>query len=301
MNTLHLKYAVEVERTRSITQAADNLYMAQPNLSKAIRELEDTLGITIFERTSKGVLPTKKGAEFLGYAKKILAQLDKMEALRDIGDADLRSFDLAVPYGGYIMDAFARFCNSLSTSEVRLSYREADMAEVISRVTEERSDIGLIRCRSANLNQVEHYLMQKELAFEPVWEYACVLLMARSHPLASFGAITEDSLAECVELCRETGGVWNADKTLQREKTGVRLYGCADTEALLCRIEKAYMFVPPALASIYEGTPLIQKTYSDAVRYTDLLIYPKEGKLTELSLQFIDTLYAAKNAVVFLY
>lgn len=126
-----------------------------------------------------------------------------MEALRDIGDADLRSFDLAVPYGGYIMDAFARFCNSLSTSEVRLSYREADMAEVISRVTEERSDIGLIRCRSANLNQVEHYLMQKELAFEPVWEYACVLLMARSHPLASFGAITEDSLAECVELCRK--------------------------------------------------------------------------------------------------
>ena len=58
MNTQHLKYVVEVERTGSITQAADNLYMAQPNLSKAIKELEDTLGISIFRRTSKGVVPT---------------------------------------------------------------------------------------------------------------------------------------------------------------------------------------------------------------------------------------------------
>lgn len=61
MNTLHFKYAVEVERTGSITQAADNLYMAQPNLSKAIKELEDTLGITVFKRTSRGMVPTKKG------------------------------------------------------------------------------------------------------------------------------------------------------------------------------------------------------------------------------------------------
>ena len=64
MNTQHLKYAVEVERTGSITQAADNLYMAQPNLSKAIKELEDTLGISIFRRTSKGVVPTERARNF---------------------------------------------------------------------------------------------------------------------------------------------------------------------------------------------------------------------------------------------
>ena len=68
MNTLHLKYAVEVERTGSITQAAENLYMGQPNLSKAIMELEETLGFMIFERTSKGVIPTQKGTSFLVYA-----------------------------------------------------------------------------------------------------------------------------------------------------------------------------------------------------------------------------------------
>ena len=76
MNTLHFKYAVEIEKTRSITQAAENLYMAQPNLSKAIKELENNLGITIFRRTSKGVIPTDQGLKFLEYAKQILIQID---------------------------------------------------------------------------------------------------------------------------------------------------------------------------------------------------------------------------------
>ena len=299
MNTLHFKYAVEVEKTRSITQAADNLYMAQPNLSKAIRELEDTLGITIFERTPKGVVPTKKGAEFLSYAKKILAQLDKMEALRDSGNADLRSFDLAAPYGGYIMDAFARFADALSSAEVRLSFRETDTAEAVSRVAEDRSDLGIVRCRAGSVRYLQSYLAQKELSCEPIWEFTGVLLMARSHPLASFGAVTSDSLAEYIELRRGNETALGFFEEPQQEDTGVRIYGCAGAEALLSRMTGSYMIVPPAPKSAYEKSSLIQKTYSEGLRYTDLLIYPKDSKLSELSLQFVDLLYMAKNAAVF--
>ena len=299
MNTLHFKYAVEVEKTRSITQAADNLYMAQPNLSKAIRELEDTLGITIFERTPKGVVPTKKGAEFLSYAKKILAQLDKMEALRDSGNADLRSFDLAAPYGGYIMDAFARFADALSSAEVRLSFRETDTAEAVSRVAEDRSDLGIVRCRAGSVRYLQSYLAQKELSCEPIWEFTGVLLMARSHPLASFGAVTSDSLAEYIELRRGNETALGFFEEPQQEDTGVRIYGCADAEALLSRMTGSYMIVPPAPKSAYEKSSLIQKTYSEGLRYTDLLIYPKDSKLSELSSQFVDLLYMAKNAAVF--
>ena len=81
MNILHLKYAVEVEKTRSINKAAENLFMGQPNLSRAIKELEESLGITIFKRTSKGISPTEQGEEFLGYAKSILAQIDAVETI----------------------------------------------------------------------------------------------------------------------------------------------------------------------------------------------------------------------------
>ena len=300
MNTLHLKYAVEVEKTRSITQAADNLYMAQPNLSKAIRELEDSLGITIFERTPKGVVPTKKGSEFLVRAKKILAQLDKMEALRDAGDMELQRFDLAAPYGGYIMDAFARFAGSLSAENVQLSFREMDMAETIVRVAEERSDLGIVRCRTGSVKYLQSYLAQKELTCEPVWEFTGALLMAKNHPLASFGTITADSLAEYTELRR---GQESAQDFFEEEsseaESGIRINGCAGAEALLSRIRGAYMIIPPAAAYEYDDTPLVQKAYREGLRYTDLLIYPKNTKLPELAFRFIDALYTAKNSAVF--
>ena len=76
MNIIQFKYAIEVERTGSISQAAENLYMAQPNLSKAIRELEETLGFPVFERTSRGVVPTRRGEEFLKLARGVLLQVE---------------------------------------------------------------------------------------------------------------------------------------------------------------------------------------------------------------------------------
>ena len=80
-NIQHLRYAVEVEKTGSISRAAENLFMGQPHLSKAIRELEEDMNITIFNRTSKGVVPTPQGAQFLEYARNILMQIDELESL----------------------------------------------------------------------------------------------------------------------------------------------------------------------------------------------------------------------------
>ena len=71
MNILHMKYAVEISKTGSINKAAEVLYVAQPNLSRAIKELEADLGITIFDRSAKGMVPTIEGREFLSYAKQI--------------------------------------------------------------------------------------------------------------------------------------------------------------------------------------------------------------------------------------
>ena len=84
MNFLHLKYIAEVERTGSITKAANNLFMGQPNLSKAIKELETETGITIFKRTARGVEPTKKGQVFLEQAKQILSSVEELERLYNL-------------------------------------------------------------------------------------------------------------------------------------------------------------------------------------------------------------------------
>lgn len=117
MNTQYFKYVIEVERTRSITQAAENLYMGQPNLSRAIKEIEETLGFPIFERTTKGVVPTAKGTEFLTYAHNIVQQLEKMShlSIQDVSDAQV--FNVSIPRASYISDALVSFLKTLDPSQ----------------------------------------------------------------------------------------------------------------------------------------------------------------------------------------
>ena len=114
MNTLHIKYAIEVERTGSISRAADNLFMGQPNLSKAIRELEDTVGFKILKRTSHGVKPTHKGELFLQHAHLIVSQLDEISNLNTGSDKLSGRFTLTVPDSNYIASAVSSFLSEIS-------------------------------------------------------------------------------------------------------------------------------------------------------------------------------------------
>ena len=101
MNLQHLKYMTEVERTGSVTKAAANLFMGQPNLSKAIKEVETEIGITVFRRSAKGVYPTPEGAEFLVRAAAVLAEMEKLEAVYK-QDSVSEQFLFCVPRAEYV-------------------------------------------------------------------------------------------------------------------------------------------------------------------------------------------------------
>ena len=133
MNILHLKYAVEVARIGSIKKTAEILFNTQPNLSRCIRELETSVGITIFDRTTKGMVPTPEGEHFLRLAEKILDQIEELESLKEKDDSIRKRFSISVPRVGYIYEAFAIF----SISALRLHplpeirYNETDSNSVI--------------------------------------------------------------------------------------------------------------------------------------------------------------------------
>ena len=116
MNIQFLKYAVEVAKQKSISKAARNLFMGQPNLSRSIKELEDELGIIIFERTSKGINPTPDGEEFLQYAKRILSQIDEVEEIYKVGKKKKTQFSVCVPRAGYIAYAFTELSKKIDTT-----------------------------------------------------------------------------------------------------------------------------------------------------------------------------------------
>ena len=109
MNLTDLHYVVEIDKSGSISKAAKELYVAQPNLSKAIKHLEREFGISIFERSSKGVKATREGQKFLEYAKRIIYEIEEMKRdCSDLGKENL-SFKITVPRASYISSAFAEF------------------------------------------------------------------------------------------------------------------------------------------------------------------------------------------------
>ena len=134
MNVLHLKYAVEVAKAGSISKAAEALYMNQPNLSRAIKELETSLGITIFGRSAKGMYVTPEGEEFLEHAKKILQQIDEMEAFYKAGVPAQQRFSLSAPRASYISEAFVQFSKGLTKERAEIYYKETNAMRVVNNM-----------------------------------------------------------------------------------------------------------------------------------------------------------------------
>ena len=165
-NLLQLKYAVEVEKTGSISKAAENLYMNQPNLSKSIRELEDDLGIAIFDRTAKGVVPTERGREFLGYARSILSQIAEMEALYKKSDEKKTRFDLCAPRASYVSQALTEVILSLGPdADYSVDYREAGAMRTIKQVANGVNQLGVIRYQTIYEPNYLNTLAERSLVY----------------------------------------------------------------------------------------------------------------------------------------
>lgn len=308
MNTQHLKYAIEVERTCSITQAAENLYMGQPNLSKAIKELEDSIGYAIFERTSKGVTPTQKGLEFLSYARNILNQIDKMEALSDTAVSNTQNFNISIPRGSYIADAITRFVAEFDdTKGILVNVHETNSFQVINNIIDGPFHTGIIRYQTEYENYFYDYLNEKKLCSEPLWEFDLLALMSVNHPLAAKEKIEYEELMEYTEI--EHGDTiipylmqGNNMKISKSDKTEkhIYIYERCNQYDMLSTIPTTFMWVSPIPEKWLTRYDLIQRRCKAAGQhYKDVFIYLKDYKLTELDRKFIDKLSEAKNEVSF--
>lgn len=146
MNILYFRYALEVAESGSLSRAAERLYIGQPNLSRAMRELEGTLGTELFERSPRGMVPTPDGEVFLQYAKKILAEVDAVEVMFRSGAVRQQRFSLSAPAAGYISTAFALISREFDAhASLEVNFREAEGSETVAAVSDGDAAIGIIR------------------------------------------------------------------------------------------------------------------------------------------------------------
>ncbi len=304
MNIVHLKYAVEIAKTQSISKAAENLYMGQPNLSRAIRELEESLGIVIFNRTTKGISITPDGEEFLQYAKRIISQVDEMQELYQNGRIHRKRFSVSGPRASYIATAFAEFASGLGTDEpADIYYKETNSMRTITNVVKEEFNLGIVRYQESFEQYFKNQFTEKKLVSETLAEFSYFLLMNKNHPLAHREDIRPEELEPYFEICHADPYVPNlpfidVKKAELSEYVDKRIYvyDRASQFMLLNRMPDAFMWVSSVGEQTLKNFNLVKKeSNANQKVYKDVLIYRKDYKFSALDHLFIEQLDRAKR------
>ncbi len=300
MNTLHLRYAVEVEKTHSITKAAQNLFMGQPNLSRALRELEAEIGTKLFTRTPQGVMPTEKGTEFLTYAKLILSQMDELESIykRD-STGDVIRLRIAVPRATYASVAFAEFAGEFNSKrQVDIHFKESDAISSISAVSHGELDVAVIRFQS-NCGEYFYRLIEdNQLSFEEIWSFPMGLMMSLRHPLCEQPRVYYHMLSGYTEIVHGDYQLppiafsqINKNAAFNAPMKRIYVYDRGSQYDLLQRVTGAYMWVSPVPEDVLKQHKLIIKDCLHAnLINTDLAIFPKVRPINRYARQFISRL-----------
>ncbi len=303
MNILHMKYAVEVAKVGSLNKAAETLLIAAPNVSRSIKELEADIGISIFERTTKGMELTPEGEEFINYAKGILNQIDEVESFYKKGSAKKQRFSISVPRACYISEAFSQFSKSLSKEAAEIFYKETNSQRTIRNILEHDYKLGIIRYAENYDKYFKAMLEEKGFCYELVTEFTYSLIMSADSPLEKKEEITFDDLADYIEIAHADPYVPSMplSKVVKEELPDnvdrrIFIFERASQFDLLSNNPETFMWVSPAPESLLKRYNLIQKKCIDNKKiYKDVLIYKNGYKLSKLDRQFITELCESKR------
>lgn len=276
--------------------------MGQPNLSKAIKEVENEVGAPIFKRISKGVEPTEKGREFLKCAKAIIQQMDKMENLFKPEISDILNFNISVPRASYAAYAFSRFVSELDQSRrFAVNYREANSLDTINSVLEGEFAMGIIRYEEAYEDFFLSLLADKELKSEEIWDFSYLVLMSEHSELAAKENVTSADLENYIEVVHGDVSVpylseTYLKKTAAGEHNRVFVYDRGSQFNILDNVPNSFMWVSPLPESELKRNGLVQKRCTDIVkRSKDVLIQERHYHRTDEDKAFITELFKVRD------
>lgn len=307
MNVMYLKYAIEIAKTGSISKAAENLYVAQPNLSRAIKELEGSLGITIFERTPKGMTLTPDGERLVQYSKSALARLDQIENMFKSGQPNKQLFSISVPRATYISYAFAQFSKHIDEDvPAEFFYKETNALRAINNILTADYRLGIIRYAAMYDRHFKDMLEEKGLNYELVTEFTYSLIMNRESPLADLEEIGFKDLKAFIEIAHADPFVPSLPLSKVKKEElpddidkRIFVFERASQFDVLSTNPDTFMWVSPIPQELLDKYGLVQKKSKDNAKvYKDVLIYKKDYKLTKLDKRFITELCQAKRSYI---
>lgn len=205
MTLQQLKYIVTVAETGNITEAAKRLFISQPSLTNAIRELESEMQVTIFNRTNRGVVVSNEGDVFLSYARQILEQVGLLEEKYLNVQEQRPRFSVSCQHYSFAVNAFVDVIHEFDANQYDFTLRETQTYEIIEDVSKLKSEIGILYVSSKNEEIIMKMLKQSELKFEELFMAKPHVFISSKHPLAEKECITLDELENYPYLSFEQG------------------------------------------------------------------------------------------------
>ena len=302
MNLLHLKHALTVAKTGSLSSASKVLLIAAPNISRSIKELESELGITIFERGQNGMTLTPQGEEFIGFAKGILNQIDSVEKFYKSGAEKKQKFSISVPRACYISEAFANFSKKLTGGSAEVFYKETNSQRTLHNLQNREYSLGIIRYAKNYEKYFNSMLEEKGFVSRQITEFCYSLIMSKENPLAEKDNITFDDLTDYIEIAHADPYVPSVplSKVVKEELPDnidrrIFIFERASQFDLLSTNNETFMWVSPVPMATLDRYGLVQRECKENKKiYKDVLIYRKDYKLTPLDNQFIEELHRSR-------
>lgn len=205
MTIQQLKYLLMVANVSSINEAAKRLFISQPSLSAALKELEEEINLTIFTRSNRGVTITVEGEEFLGYARQVLNQVELLEDKYLEGLNIKKKFAVSSQHYSFAVKAFVEMVKSFDMNEYEFAIRETKTFDVINDVKNGKSEIGILYLNDFNEKILSKLIKEFGLEFHQLFQCRAYVYLWRGHPLAKNEIITMEELQDYPCLSFEQG------------------------------------------------------------------------------------------------
>lgn len=204
MTLQQIHYAIVISETGSMNKAAELLYISQPSLTAAVKELEKEIGITVFNRSGKGVSLTADGMEFLTHARQVYQQYETLSE-KYSGGRVKRKFGVSAQHYSFAVQAFVDTVKEYDTCDYEFAVRETNTADVINDVVSLKSEIGILYLSSFNRQFITKILNANQLEFHHLTDCGVYAYLWKGHPLAGREAVSLSELESYPCLTFEQG------------------------------------------------------------------------------------------------
>ena len=289
-----------VAQTGSMNKAAESLYISQPTLTNTIRGLEEESGVTIFNRTNKGVNLTGEGSDFLFYAKKVCDQYDQLIWRYDGKGNNRKVFSVSSQHYSFVCEAFADAVKNYDASTYHFSILETTTSNVIENVSTGKSEVGILFLSDFNRDGLKQLFVDNSLIYKRIINCSFYVYLGKNHPLADRELIDYDDITKYPLITYEQGK--DAPLYMSEEIFGEQDYPynikVSDRASMLQIMNKlnGFTFCSGAVKgavgwSDYKVIPLKESSH---LPYSSMEIgYIYKDDLSEIGKKFVEELYRA--------